>query len=235
VLEGAYNFRDLGGLRTRDGRRLRSGRVFRSDTLQALTAADVTHLREVVGLRGVVDLRRADEILSEGRGRLSEATEVRYVNVPLDMAATEGVAPEDVMRQLYLGCLAAEARLVNAIEELSEMAEHPVVFHCAAGKDRTGVLAAVVLRMLNVADEDIVGDYMKSAESMPRMIERFRTWARYRAHMEQAPPQAYAVESAPLMEVLNSLDRDHGGVRQWATSRGMSSERIERLARLWLQ
>ena len=235
MLEGAYNFRDLGGLRTRDGRRLRSGRVFRSDTLQALTAADVIHLREVVGLRGVVDLRRADEVLSEGCGPLGEVTEIHYANVPLDMAATEGVAPEDVMRQLYLGCLTAEAPLVIAIEELSEMAEHPVVFHCAAGKDRTGVLAAVVLRLLNVADEDIVADYMKSTEAMPRIIERFRTWPRYRDHMEQAPPQVYAVEPAPLMEVLNSLDRDHGGVRRWAASRGMRSEKIERLAKLWLE
>jgi protein tyrosine/serine phosphatase len=235
MLQGAYNFRDLGGLQTRDGRRLRSGRVFRSDTLQALTAADVDHLRAVVGLRGVLDLRRADEVLSEGRGPVCEVTEIRYANTPLDMAATEGVAPEDVMRRLYLGCLSPEASLVSAIEQLSEMAEHPVVFHCAAGKDRTGVLAAVVLRMLNVSDEYIVGDYMKSAEAMPRMIERFRTWPRYRAHMEQAPPQAYAVEAAPLMEVLNSLDRDHGGVHQWAASRGINPGRIERLAKLWLE
>ncbi|WP_184535991.1 tyrosine-protein phosphatase [Variovorax sp. Sphag1AA] len=235
MLEGAYNFRDLGGLRTRDGHQLRSGRVFRSDTLQALTAADVNHLRAVVGLRGVVDLRLGEEVLSEGRGPLCEVTEVRYANTPLDMAATNGVAPEDVMRRLYLGCLSPEASLVTAIEQLSEMAEHPVVFHCAAGKDRTGVLAAVVLRMLNVADEYIVGDYMKSAEAMPRMIERFRTWPRYRDHMEQAPPQAYAVEPDPLIEVLNSLDRDYGGVHQWATSHGMRSEKIERLARLWVE
>lgn len=235
MLEGAYNFRDLGGLQTRDGRRLRSGRVFRSDTLQALTAADVIHLREVVGLRGVVDLRRPDEVLSEGRGPLGEATEIRYVNVPLDMAATEGVAPEDVMRHLYLGCLRSEVRLVRAVEELSEMADYPVVFHCAAGKDRTGVLAAVVLRMLNVADEHIIGDYMKSADAMPRMVERFRIWPRYRAHMEQAPPQAYAVESDPLMEVLNSLDRDYGGVCHWATSQGMRLEKIQRLVGLWVE
>lgn len=235
MLEGAYNFRDLGGLRTRDGRRLRSGRVFRSDTLQALTASDVNRLRAVVGLRGVVDLRRVDEVLTEGRGPLADAAEIRYANTPLDMAATEGVAPDQVMRQLYLGCLAPEAALITAIERLSDMAEHPVIFHCAAGKDRTGVLAAVVLRMLNVADEHIVADYMRSAAAMDRMIERFRTWPRYRAHMEQAPPQAYAVDAAPLMEVLNSLDRDHGGVHQWAESRGMNPGRVEWLAELWLE
>ncbi|MBS0342133.1 MAG: tyrosine-protein phosphatase [Proteobacteria bacterium] len=235
MLQGAYNFRDLGGLRTRDGRRLRSGRVFRSDTLQALTAWDVDHLRSTVGLRGVVDLRLEEEVLSEGRGPLRDVTEIRYANVPLKMASTEGVAPELVMSELYLGCLAAEASLVVAIEKMSEMAEHPVAFHCAAGKDRTGVLAAVVLRLLNVADEHIVTDYMKSAQAMPRMIERFRTWPRYRAHMELAPPQVYAVEPAPLLEVLNSLDRDHGGAHRWATSRGLELSRIERLSRFWLE
>ena len=235
MLEGAYNFRDLGGLRTRDGRRLRRGRLFRSDTLQALTAADVHHLRTVVGLRGVVDLRLAEEVAGEGRGLLGEVPEIRYANVPLDMAATEGVPPDEVMRQLYLGCLSAEAPLVTAIERLGEMAEHPVVFHCAAGKDRTGVLAAVLLRMLQVADEHIVGDYMKSAGAMPRMIDRFRTWPRYRAHLEQAPAQAYAVEPQPLIDLLNSLEREHGGVRRWATSRGIAPGTMERLSSLWLE
>ena len=235
MLQGAYNFRDLGGLRTRSGRRLRSGRLFRSDTLQALTASDVDHLRTVVGLRGVVDLRLSEEVDSEGRGLLGEVPEIRYANIPLGMAATEGVPPELVMRQLYLGCLSFEASLVTAIEHLSEMAEHPVVFHCAAGKDRTGVLAAVLLRMLDVADEHIVADYMKSAAAMPKMIERFKTWPRYRAHMAQAPQQAYAVEAQPLIDVLNSVDQDHGGINQWATSRGITPGTIERLSDLLLE
>lgn len=235
MLEGAFNFRDLGGLGTRAGRRLRTGRLYRSDTLQALTTSDVAHLREVVGLRGVVDLRLAEEVSAEGRGLLSEVAEIRYANVPLAMAATEGIPPEKVMRELYLGCLSIEASLVTAIERLSEMAEQPVVFHCAAGKDRTGVLAAVLLRLLGVTDEHIVADYMRSAHAMPRMIERFRTWPRYRAHMELAPPQAYAVEAQPLIDLLTSIDRDHGGVHQWASDRGLPSKAAERLVNLLLE
>lgn len=235
MLKGAFNFRDLGGLTTRDGKRLRTGRLYRSDTLQALTTSDVAHLREVIGLRGVVDLRLTDEVSAEGRGLLSEVAEIRYANIPLAMAATEGIPPEEVMRKLYLGCLSIEASLVTAIERLSEMAEEPVVFHCAAGKDRTGVLAAVLLRLLGVIDEHIVADYTKSAPAMPRMIERFKTWPRYRAHMELAPPQAYAVEAQPLIDLLSSLDRDYGGVHRWATDRGLPYKAVERLRSLLLE
>ena len=72
MLEGAFNFRDLGGLRLPDGRRIRQGRLFRSDTLQALTPGDVRVLLDELGLRTVVDLRLAKEVEEEGRGPLGE-------------------------------------------------------------------------------------------------------------------------------------------------------------------
>lgn len=234
MLAGAYNFRDLGGLRTRDGRTLRAGRLFRSDTLQALTAADAVHLYQVLGLRGIVDLRLAREVADEGRGPLAERADIRYANVPLQMAATEGVAPHEVMRHLYLGCLGPDAPLAAAVQQLSEFADGPVVFHCAAGKDRTGVLAALVLRLLDVHEDDIVADYMRSASAMPRMIERFATWPRYREHMALTPPQAYAVEEAPLRAFLQALNSAPRGARGWAEDRGISTETLQQLRQQWL-
>lgn len=235
MLEGAFNFRDLGGLRTRDGRRLRPGRLFRSDTLQALTAADAQRLYDAMGLRGVVDLRLAEEVQAEGRGPLATYSDIRYANAPLHMAATENVPADQVMERLYLGCLAPEVRLTDALQHLEAMADQPVVFHCAAGKDRTGVVAAILLRLLGVADEDIVADYLRSAEPMPRMVERFATWPRYREHMARTPPQAYAVEAAPLLALMHALDHVHGGTLRWALAQGMPMRTPERLAQLWLE
>lgn len=235
VLQGAFNFRDLGGLRTHDGRRVRTGRVFRSDTLQALTAEDVRLLRDTLQLRGIVDLRLEREVQEEGRGLLGDCPDIRFANSPLNMAATEGVAPDRVMPELYLGCLVPGDALISALQQLSEMADEPVVFHCAAGKDRTGVLAAVLLRLLGVTDDDIVADFMKSALPMPKMVERFSTWPRYREHMANTPPQAYAVEQAPLRELLDRLDTEHGGVIAWAQERGLSKQSILRLSEMWLE
>jgi protein-tyrosine phosphatase len=108
-LDGAFNFRDLGGMPLCDGRRTRHGLLFRSDTLQALTPADLTVLRSRIGLRAVVDLRLSREVADEGRGPLAQAGEVRYLNAPLEMASTEGIAPDEVLNRLYLQCLASSS------------------------------------------------------------------------------------------------------------------------------
>lgn len=235
MLAGAYNFRDLGGLRTRDGRRLRAGRAFRSDTLQALTRDDVQRLYGDLGLRGVVDLRLADEVQQEGRGPLAAMSDVRYVNLPLPMAATAGLPPEAVMPALYLACLAPGSALARAVDRLCELSDQPVLFHCAAGKDRTGVLAAVLLRLLDVPDEAIVADYLRSADAMPRMIERFRTWPRYREHMTHTPPAAYAVEVAPLQAFLAALDAQPGGASGWLQREGVPEARWRLLCERWIE
>lgn len=227
-LEGAFNFRDLGGLPTRDGRRIRAGRLFRSDTLQALTAADVATLRARLGLAVIVDLRLADEVQSEGRGLLSGFADVVHVNAPMAMASTEGVAPADVIPLLYRSCLASDS-MVKAIETLADHAGEPTLFHCAAGKDRTGLLAAMVLSLAGVDDDAIVADYLASASAMPRIIERFRDWPRYRDHMTRTPPEVYAVEEGAIRLFLDELRREHGDAWQWARHRGLSRPALSRL------
>lgn len=235
MLEGAYNFRDLGGLRSTRGQRVRTGRLYRSDTLQALTAKDVRILLQQVGLRGIVDLRLASEVSELGRGPLEQVREIRYVNVPMQMAATEGVPADEVMDHLYLGCLAPQVNLAGVIESICALADQPVVFHCAAGKDRTGVVAAIVLRLLGVADQDIIAGYMRSAEAMDRMVARFQTWPIYRDHMAKAPPQAYSVHPEPLLTLLRKIDRDYGSAKNWALRHGIAPDVLDKLSRECLE
>ena len=228
-LGGAFNFRDLGGLTARSGRIVRRGLLFRSDTLQALTADDVAWLLAQARLEAIVDLRAAHEVAEEGRGPLAGQAHLAYVNTPLAMASTEQVPADEVLNALYLGCLGASSMLAPAVGHLAAFAGRPTVFHCAAGKDRTGVLAAVVLRLLDVDDDAIVADYLASAHNMPRMLARFATWPRYRDHLAGMPPQVYAVEEAPIRRFLAELDRGHGGARAWAASRGIGPELLARL------
>lgn len=235
MIEGAYNFRDLGGLPTRDGQQIRPGRLFRSDTLQALTTPDVEHLHGRLGLRGIVDLRLAREVADEGRGPLENLADIRYVNSPLEVAATEGIPPDQVMRHLYLSSLAPGSALVGAVQHICDLSDQPVLFHCAAGKDRTGMLAALVLRLLDVDDEIIVADYMRSSAAMPRMVKRFATWPTYRLHMAHAPPDAYRVEEIPLRTFLHHLDHELGGAHAWVEANGVSSLSLRRLMENLLQ
>jgi protein-tyrosine phosphatase len=164
-LEGAYNLRDLGDLPTEDGGRTRTGRVFRSDSLQSVTAADAALLHDRLGVRFLVDLRGEDEVASEGRGLLADR-DVRYVNLPLVqedgslLSYLEDGRTVDLVPR-YLSYLDSPGRtMLRAIELISEAETAPTVFFCAAGKDRTGVLSALILRLVGVAPKAVVDDYL---------------------------------------------------------------------------
>jgi protein-tyrosine phosphatase len=230
-LTGAFNFRDLGGLATRDGRVTQRGRLYRSDTLQALTPEDVIQLTAQFGVEAIVDLRLPDEVADEGRGPLASFVGIRHINTPLDMASIDNLRPEEVLNALYLSSLEPGSMLPMAVEHLASLAGRPTVFHCAAGKDRTGLLAAVVLRLVGVDDELIVADYMDSAHNMPRIMERFASWPRYRDHQAQMPPQVYAVEEPPIRLFLAELDKRYGSARAWASSHGIGPEALATLER----
>jgi protein-tyrosine phosphatase len=232
-LDGAFNFRDLGGLPVPGGRQTRPGLLFRSDTLQALSARDAQRLAQQIGLRAVVDLRLADEVEQEGRGLLQLNQEIRYIHAPMGMAATQGVAPDEVLDVLYRSCLASDS-MVMAIEQIASHPGQPTLFHCAAGKDRTGLVAAMLLSLAGVGNEAIVADYLRSALAMPRMLERFATWPRYRDHMAVTPPQVYAVTEAPIRRFLDELALNHGGAWAWAQARGLPAATLERFVRTLL-
>jgi protein-tyrosine phosphatase len=227
-LAGAYNFRDLGGLSTRDGRRIRHGRVFRSDSLQELTDDDVARLVDELGIAFVIDLRNGVESVEEGRGPLARRP-VCYANIPLvDVDSSRGDPGMQTVLQ-YLDHLDGDPNLVVAVELLALVCARPTVLHCAAGKDRTGVVAALLLRMLGIDDELIVADYMATALNMDRIIERFGRWERYRRNMSRLPAEIYRAEEHTIRTFLDELDRRYGGARQWARRSGISDEAVTRL------
>lgn len=228
-LTGAFNFRDLGGLPARDGRVTRFGALFRSDTLQALMADDAAHLVDGLGIEVIIDLRLAREAIEEGRGLLADHPSLCYVNAPLAMASAEAIPGESPLVSLYRGCMAPESPLPRVIALIAAMAGHPTVFHCAAGKDRTGLVAAIVLRLLGVEDTVIVADYLASRANMAAMLARFQTWPRYRDHLAAMPPEVYAVEEGPLRSFLADLDARHGGADAWAARCGIGPQLIEHL------
>ncbi len=178
VFDGCVNFRDLGGYRTGDGHRIAWRRLFRADGLHRLTAEDDARLFQL-GLATVVDLRTVDE--AEQRGRFpADRVPVRYVHLPLMdiLPATEELpswreASYVARRYAYMVSEAAPA-LARAIEVLAAPDALPAVFHCSAGKDRTGVLSALLLAFLGVPDETIVDDYALSGAAMADLLEHLK-------------------------------------------------------------
>ncbi len=233
-LAGAFNFRDLGGLPTADGRRTRYGRLFRSDTLQELTEDDVDRLLHDYGITYIVDLRTAEEAVTEGRGPLGRLP-VCYVNVPLaDVDSPSGVPGELVVRQ-YLEHLECDPNLVTALDLLAHVARRPTVLHCAAGKDRTGVVTALLLRILGVTEEAVVADYLATAKNMERIVARFRRWPRYRRNMAMLPEEIYRCEEHTIRVFLQELESRYGGARNWALRKGLSEQVMARLEAVMLE
>lgn len=144
------------------------------------------------------------------------------------MASTEGISPDEALNRLYLQCLTSPA-LTTAVTRIAEQAGQPTVVHCAAGKDRTGVVAAVVLGLLGVTEAAIVDDYLASAANMPRTVERFKSWPRYRTHLAAMPAAVYAVWPGPIRHLLHALSCEVGTALQWALRQGSSAALLGQL------
>jgi protein-tyrosine phosphatase len=166
-LEGACNLRDLGGLPVVGGGVLRHGVLFRSGVLTYLTDADHAAL-EPLGLRAIVDLRRTDEIAAEPTRWPRPVRIVSFVE-DASIARAQAGAPWEkvtsregilqIMRSAYQSMTEWLKPHLGAIFQLLAEEETPLLFHCAAGKDRTGFCAAVVLLGLGVAPDAVREDY----------------------------------------------------------------------------
>lgn len=238
-LDGAFNFRDLGGYPGAAGRTTRWGVLFRSDTLHELTAADVELLRSM-GLATIIDLRTSRELLRTGRGPL-EPEPILYQHLPV-VREGEGdavVAPAptgDDLADRYLWYLeVGHQALVDALGVLGEPDSTPLVFHCAAGKDRTGVLAALVLDILGVGRELIVADYVITAGRMELIMGRYRADPAFAARMAKVPASRFGVEASTMERFLSGLYTRFGGARAWALAAGVSESTVKRIEDLLLE
>lgn len=240
-LEGVYNLRDLGGLPTEDGGTTVHGRIFRSDSLQSVTQRDIALLHDTLGVRSLIDLRGEDEVLAEGRGALAER-DVRYTNLPLVQEDGSLVSYLEDSRTVdlvprYLSYLDSPGRtMLRALELLSEAETAPTVFFCAAGKDRTGVLSALVLRLVGVQPQAVVDDYLLSARSAEIILrERLMPSPTYAHHIATLPREVYTAEAETMRRFLRALDAEHGGAQQWARAQGLEQAVVDRLRAALLQ
>jgi protein-tyrosine phosphatase len=170
-----FNFRDLGGYETDDGRQVRWKTLYRADTLHRLDGPDLALLR-TLGLRSIIDLRSQHELDDHGRFRdhgTDDGTVVVHhmpmidvVGGPTRLVEAPPDAPPRSVGEGYIATADEGRRAIgSAVALLARPGALPAVFHCTAGKDRTGILAGIVLSAIGVRDEDIIDDYMLTGES----------------------------------------------------------------------
>jgi|SRR5437868_1579361 len=232
-LQGAVNVRDLGGLATVGGGTTRSGRIFRSDNLQALTQADIGLLVGELKLRHVVDLRSGTEVFREGPGPLVSVPEVSIHHLSLfvesggdidiDQALPWSERKHDEENKItghYYGYL--RARPDSVLRALRVMAadDGAVLVHCAAGKDRTGVLSALALEIAGATRESIVADYTATGDRLEQIMIRLRASSTYRDDLSSRPTDDHLPRQAYMERFLRVLDERFGGPLRWLTEQG---------------
>ncbi|MFY9330917.1 MAG: tyrosine-protein phosphatase [Candidatus Nanopelagicales bacterium] len=233
--QGLVNLRDVGGLPLRDGGFTRRGVLFRSESLQEATSHDVERLTEQYQIASIMDLRSARESITEGRGPV-DAKAITYLNIPLDPAPLDlEFDPDWPSGQLTSYVYQSFANvpsggLGRVFAFLPQLLDGPTLVHCAAGKDRTGLVIAITLEIAGVTREAVMADYLASGQNNDRVNDMLRRSPRYLAHMGKVNNEFYEVHEHAMSSFLDWLDRTHGGARNWAMSRGVEDSQLDRLA-----
>lgn len=234
-IQGCVNFRDLGGYSNQAGQTVRWRRLFRSDALQDMTPNDAAYAMGELGIRLVVDLRNPDEAERDGHGPLP-GLGTGYTRHPLLLE--RGFPPftgGDVVERLsstYQWLIRNSGwRVAEAINAIAEADGRGVVFHCSAGKDRTGLMAALILELLGVDAETIRADYLLTNEAVEGILRRIKVM------QPDASPttQSLAAQPVAFQGFQDTLRNEYGGAEAYLTRNGVPRDTLDRLRRNLLE
>lgn len=231
------NFRDLGGYSTRNGRTVAWRRIFRSGEFSRITREDYQRLKEEIKLATVIDLRSDFEVKRQGLGLLAEAG-VKYLNVPFipDGSSLEAdvrrFSTFNNMGQFYLDIIRDKGygnRINEAMEIIAGAENHPLVFHCAIGKDRTGILAAMLLSLVGVPDKDIIEDYTLSGPYMEELLAQIKNNPKAAENVPQVPDYFWKAAPESMEIFLTTLRQEYGSIPGYLESMGSTDSLVKRL------
>lgn len=213
---------------------MRTGRLFRSDSLASVSDADVRYIVDTLALRTAIDLRAGHEVDDHPHRLLVDAGVTVHHRPIVDETRRR---PDDApmvprgLDEIYPLMLERFGDRFAAVVELVADADgHPVVFFCAGGKDRTGLVAALVLGALGVAEEQIAADYALTADNLPLLLERNRARAAARGvDPEVADHELLVAEAATMLSVLERVRVDHGSLVGYLEHHGLGPPAVASL------
>jgi hypothetical protein len=226
------NLRDVGGTPLPDGASVRSGILLRGD---APWAGDAAPASVVWPPQTVIDLRSTAEV-GESHPLAGNGVAVHAISLSKTMSVGDMAAHDDMLVDglpgLYRTTLASSGATIARVVALIAEAEPPVLVHCAAGKDRTGLVIAVTLGAVGASREAIVADYVKTDANMPRVLERMTADGRPAVgtlqRLAREHPDALHAPAEAIAAALDVID-DAGGARAWLREQGLSEGTLARL------
>lgn len=238
--EGCFNFRDIGGYPTTDGRRIRWGRYFRAGRQDRMTEQDLEQL-EAFGITTQIDLRKPEEVRDQGRGPL-EALGAIYHNIAvIPDGGTDQLArlvgDTGISGERYLGYLSFGPESWQRMFEIfAHAGSHPVLIHCTAGKDRTGVSTAFLLSVLGCDRTLIEADYVLTNRDVPRQIDFLERTAGLPEGLDRPTMTRLAgVPETAMGEFLDGLEARWGGPIEYLSSIGIDEATLEAVRAAFLE
>jgi len=214
-IRNAYNIRDLGGYSTENGSATKWRTFLRADDLAKLDAADMQVLLDY-GVSTIIDLRSGEECAA-APNPFDGHSDVKYHNIPLMDNVITGMSEEVLnsaegfIANFYIGVVDSASGAIGAVfNAMADAADGAVLFHCAAGKDRTGIIAALLLGLAGVQDADIIANY----EVTYTYIRQNPSFSEHGYHSDLLLSQREYIENT-----LHHIEREYIGISEYLQSK----------------
>jgi protein-tyrosine phosphatase len=232
AIDGLINLRDLGGLPTASGATTRPGRLLRSESPHSLSESGLQELLDL-GIGAVVDLRTT----SERDQRPSPLAEAGVHTSHAPIFTDDEDYPDHLATAAEVYCWWLRERrngVAAAMSAIADAPSAPILVHCHAGKDRTGVVVALVLRLAGVSVDDIADDYAISGVQLAEMLARDRVTALERGMDRVRVERLFTVRREAMVQTMDCVDSEHAGAVSLLRGIGLDHTRIDRLTTLLL-
>ena len=228
AIQGTYNIRDLGGYKTRDGSLTRWGTLLRSDKLYHLSPASKQAIIDL-GVKTIVDLRYSIEMETEPDD-FAHSQVVHYMPMPLYELSGDGTLPAipDNLEEMYTMILDhRQGQIAKTFRTLFAPGALPGLYHCTAGKDRTGLMSALILGAVGVPEETIIEDYVLSARYLNHLLDQLRKQAKQMGYDTAWYDRLLTCEPATMRRTLDHLAKHYGDIHSYLLKTGLSQAELE--------
>ena len=232
--EGCFNFRDIGGYLNQDGKKVKRGLYFRAGRQDRMTNKDLAQLSDL-NISTQIDLRKQEEVLDQGRGPL-EAMGANYINIAV---IPEGgsdklnklVGDTGISGKRYLGYLEfGPTSWLRLFGILAEQENLPVLLHCTAGKDRTGVSTAFLLSVLGVSRDIIEADYLLTNLDTERQADFIESTVGYpEGYNREKMISIAGVPKDAMKDFLDGVESKWGSVIEYLEKIGVTREQMDQV------